>query len=43
MLGPQSSSFVMYDEEFKRINVVIEKLLRDGFRHRGAAACHARE
>lgn len=29
MRGPQSSSFVMYDEEFKRINVVIEKLLRD--------------
>lgn len=29
MLGPQSSSFVMYDEEFKRINVVIEKLLRE--------------
>lgn len=28
MLGPQSS-FVMYDEEFKRINVVIEKLLRE--------------
>ncbi len=29
MSGPQSSSFVMYDEEFKRINVVIEKLLRE--------------
>ncbi|AMV70938.1 roadblock/LC7 domain-containing protein [Desulfuromonas carbonis] len=29
MFGPQSSSFVMYDEEFKRINVVIEKLLRE--------------
>ena len=29
MLGPQSSSFVMYDEEFKRINAAIEKLLRE--------------
>ncbi|MBE0504625.1 MAG: roadblock/LC7 domain-containing protein [Desulfuromonadales bacterium] len=29
MLGPNTSSFVMYDEEFKRINLVIEKLLRD--------------
>jgi len=29
MLGPQASSFVMYDEEFKRINVIIEKLLRE--------------
>ena len=29
MLGPQQSSFVMYDEEFKRISVVIEKLLRE--------------
>ncbi len=29
MLGPQQSSFVMYDEEFKRINAVIEKLLRE--------------
>ncbi len=28
MLGPQSN-FVMYDEEFKRINIVIEKLLRE--------------
>jgi len=28
MFGPQSS-FVMYDEEFKRINIVIEKLLRE--------------
>jgi predicted regulator of Ras-like GTPase activity (Roadblock/LC7/MglB family) len=28
MLGSQSS-FVMYDEEFKRINIVIEKLLRE--------------
>ncbi|HAD04292.1 MAG: dynein regulation protein LC7 [Desulfuromonadales bacterium GWD2_61_12] len=28
MLGPQSN-FVMYDEEFKRINTVIEKLLRE--------------
>ncbi|BCR03136.1 dynein regulation protein LC7 [Desulfuromonas versatilis] len=28
MFGPQSS-FVMYDEEFKRINAVIEKLLRE--------------
>jgi hypothetical protein len=24
-----NSSFVMYDEEFKRINIVIEKLLRE--------------
>jgi len=29
MLNPQSSSFVMYDEEFQRINAVIEKLLRE--------------
>lgn len=29
MLGPNTSSFVMYDEEFKHINFVIEKLLRD--------------
>jgi predicted regulator of Ras-like GTPase activity (Roadblock/LC7/MglB family) len=29
MLGPNTSSFVMYDEEYKRINLVIEKLLRD--------------
>lgn len=29
MLGPNTSSFVMYDEEFKRINQVIEKLLRE--------------
>jgi len=29
MFGPQSSSFVMYDEEFKRISAVIEKLLRE--------------
>lgn len=29
MLGPQQSSFVMYDEEFKRISAVIEKLLRE--------------
>jgi len=28
MLGPQSN-FVMYDEEFKRVNTVIEKLLRE--------------
>ena len=28
MFGPQSS-FVMYDEEFKRINAAIEKLLRE--------------
>ena len=27
MLGPQSSTFVMYDEEAKRINAVIDKLL----------------
>jgi predicted regulator of Ras-like GTPase activity (Roadblock/LC7/MglB family) len=29
MLDPQQSSFVMYDEEFKRISAVIEKLLRE--------------
>ncbi|NJC88735.1 MAG: roadblock/LC7 domain-containing protein [Desulfuromonas sp.] len=29
MLGPQNSTFVMYDEEFKRISVVIDKLLRE--------------
>ncbi|MGK2906764.1 MAG: roadblock/LC7 domain-containing protein [Desulfuromonadales bacterium] len=29
MLGPQHNSFVMYDEEFKRISAVIEKLLRE--------------
>lgn len=29
MLNPQSSSFVMYDEEFQRITSVIEKLLRE--------------
>jgi predicted regulator of Ras-like GTPase activity (Roadblock/LC7/MglB family) len=29
MLGPQQSSFVMYDEEFQRISAVIEKLLRE--------------
>ena len=29
MLDPQQSSFVMYDEEFQRISVVIEKLLRE--------------
>lgn len=29
MLGPHQSSFVMYDEEFKRISAVIEKLLRE--------------
>lgn len=29
MLSPQQSSFVMYDEEFQRISVVIEKLLRE--------------
>ena len=29
MLGPHQSSFVMYDEEFKRITAVIEKLLRE--------------
>lgn len=29
MLGPQHSTFVMYDEEFKRISVVIDKLLRE--------------
>ncbi|MBW6511300.1 MAG: roadblock/LC7 domain-containing protein [Desulfuromonadaceae bacterium] len=28
MLGPQSS-FVMYDEELQRINIVIERLLRE--------------
>lgn len=29
MRGPQASSFVMYDEELKRINAVIEKLRRE--------------
>jgi len=29
MLGPHSSTFVMYDEEAKRINAVIDKLLRE--------------
>mgnify|MGYP001550355301 FL=1 len=29
MLGPQQSSFVMYDEEFQRISAVIDKLLRE--------------
>lgn len=29
MLGPQQSSFAMYDEEFQRINDVIQKLLRE--------------
>ena len=29
MLGSHQSSFVMYDEEFKRISAVIEKLLRE--------------
>ena len=29
MLGPQNSTFVMYDEEFKRISTVIDKLLRE--------------
>jgi predicted regulator of Ras-like GTPase activity (Roadblock/LC7/MglB family) len=29
MLGPHSSTFVMYDEESKRINAVIDKLLRE--------------
>jgi predicted regulator of Ras-like GTPase activity (Roadblock/LC7/MglB family) len=29
MLGPQQSSFIMYDEEFNRISAVIEKLLRE--------------
>jgi len=29
MLGPQSSTFVMYDEEAQRISVVIDKLLRE--------------
>jgi predicted regulator of Ras-like GTPase activity (Roadblock/LC7/MglB family) len=29
MLSPQSSAFVMYDEEFQRITSVIEKLLRE--------------
>ena len=29
MLEPQQNSFVMYDEEFKRISAVIEKLLRE--------------
>ena len=29
MLGPQQSSFVMYDEEFQRISAIIDKLLRE--------------
>ncbi|MEJ2469589.1 MAG: roadblock/LC7 domain-containing protein [Desulfuromonadales bacterium] len=29
MLEPRQSSFVMYDEEFQRINAVIDKLLRE--------------
>ena len=29
MLGPHSLTFVMYDEESKRINAVIDKLLRE--------------
>jgi predicted regulator of Ras-like GTPase activity (Roadblock/LC7/MglB family) len=29
MLGSHQSSFVMYDEEYKRISVVIDKLLRE--------------
>jgi len=29
MFGPQSSSFVMYEEEHQQINVVLEKLLRE--------------
>lgn len=29
MLGSHQSSFVMYDEEFKQISAVIEKLLRE--------------
>lgn len=29
MLSPRQSSFVMYDEEFQRISVVIDKLLRE--------------
>jgi len=29
MLGPQSTTFVMYDEELRKINQVSEKLLRE--------------
>lgn len=29
MFGPQSSSFVMYEEELQQINAVLEKLLRE--------------
>lgn len=29
MLGPESSTFVMYDDELKKINQVSEKLLRE--------------
>jgi len=29
MFGPQSSSFVMYEEELTQINAVLEKLLRE--------------
>jgi len=29
MLGPESSTFVMYDEELQKINAVSEKLLRE--------------
>ncbi|HKI50826.1 MAG TPA: roadblock/LC7 domain-containing protein [Geothermobacteraceae bacterium] len=29
MFGPQSSSFVMYEEELSQINAVLEKLLRE--------------
>ena len=29
MAGPQSSNFVMYDEELRKINQVSEKLLRE--------------
>ena len=29
MFGPQSSAFVMYEEELQQINVVLEKLLRE--------------
>lgn len=29
MFGPQSSSFVMYEEELNQINVILEKLLRE--------------
>ena len=29
MLGPQSTNFVMYDEELRKINAVSEKLLRE--------------